>query len=60
MKKSEFYKGLSKLYAELAELTGEREYLDKAIELFKAASEECDPCVENKAKVLKELLRRLR
>ena len=59
MKRSEFLKGLSKLYAELAEITGEREYLEKAIEYFKLADEDCE-CVKNKAKVLKHLIKERR
>ena len=60
MKKSEFYLGLAKLYAELARITNDKEYLEKAIEYFKMSDEECTPCVENKAKVLEYLIKEKR
>ena len=57
MKKSEYYLGLAKLYSQLAKMTGDKEYLEKAIEYFKAADEECTPCVEEKSKFLEFLIK---
>ena len=60
MKRSEFYLGLAKLYSELAEITNDKEHLEKAIEYFKMAEETDCECVKNKAKVLKYLIKERR
>ncbi len=60
MKKSDFYLGLAKKYAELAKMTGDKSLLEKAIEYFQAADEECSPCVEEKSKFLEYLIKEKR
>jgi len=60
MKKSDFYLGLAEKYAKLAKLTGDKEYLEKAIEYFKMSDEECSPCVEEKSKFLEFLIKEKR
>ena len=60
MRRSEFYLGLAKKYAELAKLTGDKELLEKAIEYFKLSDEDCSPCVEEKSKFLEFLIKEKR
>ena len=57
MKKSELYLDLSRLYAELAEITRIRNTSRRASSTSKWPTKNECPCVKSKAKVLKELIK---